>query len=604
MYLRPGRKSVDGVTYEYWTLVESVRTATGPRQRTVATLGKLPGLDQTVHAGWERIEELLDGQPRPQQLSLPEAAAHCPASCADLPDWRSVDVRGVRVERVREFGEIYLALSLWRRLGLHTLLRTLIEPGREEVPWETVACVLAVARFCAQRSELGVAERWYQRTALQDLLGVDWEKVNDDRLYRGLDALHGHKERLCQHLLGRYQSWFGVRFEFLIYDVTSTFFEGQALGNAKAARGYSRDHRPDCKQVCIGLVVSPEGLPLAYEIFPGNRRDVTTVEEIITAMETKYGQAERIWVLDRGMVSEKNIALLRSRKAQYVVGTPKAQLREFEAALLEDKDWQQVREDVEVKLLPHPDGQGNEQFVLCRSLSRREKEKAMLVRQEQRLWTKLVAIDARLRKKPQPKVAVVERRIGRWLGRYPAAAKLFEISVAQNEAGHACGLVLACLLERSQWTRQAHGAYLLRTNCLEHDPVKLWQWYLQLQQAEAAFRTAKSDLWLRPVFHHKTGRVEAHILVCFLALALWRVLEMWMKGKGLGTCARQLVGEIATIKSMDVVLPVRHGEGTTELRLRIVSKPERMVAELLQRLDLHLPTRSRVVENVVAKTAL
>jgi transposase len=605
MYLRPGRKSVDGVTYEYWTLVESVRTGTGPRQRTVATLGKLPGLDETVHAGWERIDELLDGQPRPQQLSLPEeAVAHCPASCADLPHWRSVDVRGVRVERVREFGEMYLALALWRRLGLHTLLRTLIEPGREEVPWETVACVLAVARFCAQRSELGVAERWYQRTALQDLLGVDWEKVNEDRLYRGLDALHGHKEQLCQHLLGRYQSWFGVRFEFLIYDVTSTFFEGQALDNAKAARGYSRDHRPDCKQVCMGLVVSSEGLPLAYEIFQGNRRDVTTVEEIITAMETKYGQAERIWVLDRGMVSEENIALLRSRKAQYVVGTPRAQLRQFEAALRENQDWQQVREDVEVKLLPHPDGQGNEQFVLCRSLARREKEKAMLARQEQRLWTKLVAIDTRLRNKPQPEVAAVERRIGRWLGRYPAAAKLFEISVAQNEAGQACGLTLACVLERSQWARQAHGAYLLRTNCLESDPVKLWQWYLQLQQAEAAFRTAKSDLWLRPVFHHKTDRVEAHILVCFLALALWRTLEMWMKGKGLGTCARKLVDEIATIKSMDVVLPVRHGEETTELRLRIVSKPERMVAELLQRLDLHLPTRSRVVENVVEKMAL
>jgi transposase len=245
------------------------------------------------------------------------------------------------VERVREFGAVYVALALWRRLGLHTVLRELLAAGREEVPWEAVACVLTIARFCAQASELGVAEHWFQRTVLDDLLGVDWTRINDDRLYRGLDALHAHKEKLTAHLLARYQSWFGVRFEFLVYDVTSTFFEGQARENALAARGYSRDNRPDCPQVCIGLVVTPEGLPLAYEVFKGNRTDVTTVPEIVKAMEEKYGQAERIWVLDRGMVSEANLAFLRERKASYLVGTPKAQLRQFEAALLEDKDWQQ-----------------------------------------------------------------------------------------------------------------------------------------------------------------------------------------------------------------------------------------------------------------------
>jgi transposase len=604
MYLRRNRTTANGETYEYWTLVESVRTAHGPRQHTVATLGKLPGLDESCRAGWEQIEQLLEGQPHSRQLPLraPGAAVAPAAAAADLPEWREVNVRGVQVERVREFGEVYLALALWRRLGLHKLLRELIVDGRETVPWELVSCVLSVARFCAQRSELGVAERWYQRTALEDLLGLGWEQINDDRLYRGLDVLHAHKERLCQHLLARYQSWFGVCFEFLIYDVTSTFFEGLAAGNTKAARGYSRDHRSDCKQICIGLVVSPEGLPLAYEVFAGNRTDVTTVEEIVTALETKYGQAQRIWVMDRGMVSEENIEFLRARGAQYVVGTPKAQLRQFEAALLEQKDWHQVRPEVEVKLLAHPDGQGQEQFILCRSLARREKEQAMLARQEQRLFAKLVEIDAALRKRAQPEVAAVERRVGRWLGRYPAADKLFEVTVQKNEAGQARGLAIACLLDRSQWARQAQGAYLLRTNCLETDPTKLWHWYLQLEQAEAAFRTAKSDLWLRPLFHHKTERVEAHILVCFLALALWRTLEMWMKGKGLGSCARQLVAEVATIRSMDIVLPVRQGEQTIELRLRTVAKPERMVAELLQRLDLHLPARSRMVENVVEKT--
>jgi len=514
-------------------------------------------------------------------------------------------VRGVRVERVREFGEVYLALSLWRRLGLHKLLAELIPSGREEVPWERIACLLAIARFCAQPSELGVAERWYQRTALEDLLGVSWEKINDDRLYRGLDALHEHKEQLTQHLLQRYESWFGVGFEFLLYDVTSTFFEGQALGNTKAARGYSRDHRPDCKQVCLGLVVSPEGLPLAYEVFAGNRTDVTTVEDIVTVMEEKYGQAKRIWVMDRGMVSEENIEFLRGRNAQYIVGTPKAQLRQFEAALLEDKDWKQVRADVEVKLLSHPDGQGQEQFVLCRSQARREKEKAMLARQEERLWQKLLEIHHSLQKKPAL-ADLIQRRVGRWLGRFAAAAKLFEVEVQLNEAQQACGLSVACRVDRNQWARRAHGAYLLRTNCTEKDPAKLWEWYLQLQQAEAAFRCAKSDLGLRPVFHHKTERVEAHILVCFLALALWRTLEMWMKGKGLGTCARQLVGEVARIRSLDVVLPVQIGQNVSELRLRTVARPERMLAELLQRLDLHLPEQSRTVqnagENVVQKT--
>jgi hypothetical protein len=619
MYLRRNRRTADGQTYEYWTLVESVRTARGPRQHTVATLGKLPGLDRSVHCGWADIDALLAGEPPAgKQLPLPGVAS---IEAPDAPCWREVDVRGVSVERVREFGEVYLALALWRRLGLDTALREVIAAGDEEIPWETVACVLTIARFCGELSELGVAERWYRRTALEDLLGVGWAKVNDDRLYRGLDALHAQKEKLTAHLLARYQSWFGVRFEFLLYDVSSTFFEGQSAGGSLAARGHSRDQRPDCRQVCIGLVVTPEGLPLAYEVFAGNRIDVTTVQGIVTTMEEKYGQPARIWVLDRGMVSEANLAWLRARNARYIVGAPKAHLRQFEAQLREETGWQHVREDVEVKLVATADPTSGEQFVLCRSVARREKENAMLRRQQERLFAQLLKIDRSARPKPaakftpkkrgarrQKKTAVpaIERRIGRWLGRYPAAAKLFEVSVALDADGVPCGLVIACRWDRGAWAHRAHGAYLLRTNCLEKDPVKLWQWYLQLQQAEAAFRTTKTDLHLRPVFHYKDERVDAHILVCFLALALWRTLEMWMKSKGLGTCARQLVGEVATIKSLDVILPVRTAEGTTELRLRTVAKPEPLVAELLQHLGLHLPNTSRAMqnreENVVEKT--
>ena len=602
MFLRRHRKRVAGEVYDSWTLCEAVRTAKGPRQRIVATLGKLDQVE-TAEAGWEELDALLEGRPRPpRQMKLGEAMMPAQEGSA-VARWEQVDLRGVRVEQARDFGEVYLGLALWRRLQLHTLLAELIEPGEEEVPWPVVAGILTVARFCAQRSELSVAEHWYERTALGDLLGVRAEAINDDRLYRGLDVLVRHKQRLCSHLMERYRSWFGVRFEFLVYDVTSTFFEGQAAGNEKAARGYSRDSRPDCKQVCIGLVCTPEGLPLAYEVFAGNRRDVTTVEEIVGMMETRYGQAERVWVMDRGMVSEENIEFLRARRARYLVGTPKSQLRQFEAALLEKEGWQQVQPGLEAKLLAHPDGKGSEQFVLCRSEARRQKEAAMLARQRERLCAELEKIDRALQRQPQADLEAVGRRIGRWQGRYPAATRLIEAKLQHDAQGRACGLRVASKVADGQWADQVHGAYLLRTNCTERDPAQLWRWYIQLSQAEAAFRTTKSDLGLRPIYHQKTERVEAHLLVCFLALALWRTLEMWMHGKGLGTCARKLLAEIGTIKSMDVVLPVRRDNTTHEVRLRVVARPDRHVAELLTRLGLQLPTRSRIIQDVVQKIA-
>jgi transposase len=605
MFLRRHRKKAHGETYDSWTLCESVRTAKGPRQRIVATLGKLDQAAAQADAGWDEIDALLTGRPRPPrctQMSLGEGAAVEPAA-PPAPRWEQVDIRGVRVENVRDFGEIYLALALWRRLELHSLLEKTIAPGEEEVPWPLVASVLTIARFCAQKSELAIAEHWYERTALAELLGVGLDQINDDRLYRGLDVLGRHKQPLCGHLMERYQSWFGVRFEFLLYDVTSTFFEGQAARNAKAARGYSRDGRPDCKQVCIGLVCTPEGLPLSFEVFAGNRNDVTTVAAIIQAMEEKYGQAERIWVMDRGMVSEENIEFLRARGASYLVGTPKSQLRQFEQALLEAEGWSQVQSGVEAKLLAHPDGQGKEQFVLCRSQARREKELAMLHRQRDQLCAEFEKIHQSLQRQPQANLEEVGRRIGRWQGKYPAAARLLEVQVERDTDGLACGLNLTTKVQEGQWAEQVHGAYLLRTNCTEKDPAQLWRWYVQLTQAEAAFRTTKSDLGLRPIYHQKTERVEAHILVCFLALALWRSLEMWMRGKGLGSCARKLLAEVATIKTVDVILPVKRGEETHELRLRVVARPDRRVAELLTRLGIDLPKHSRVLQDVVQKIA-
>jgi len=604
MFLRRHRRTIAGETYDYWTLVKTVRTARGPRQQVVATLGKEPGLESGSRHGWEEVADLLEGRtPRPVQgwLGEPLAEATPPRRL-----WAEVDLRGMRVERVRDFGGQYLGLALWRRLGLHTLLSELIEPGAEQVPWELTACILTLARFCGQKSELEVAERWYADSALEDLLGVPLSRINDARLYRGLDVLLAHKDRLCAHLQERYRSWFGVEFEFLLYDVTSTYFEGQAQGNIKAARGYSRDQRPDCKQVNIGLVVTPEGLPIGYEVFAGNTADVTTVEEMVELMEQKYGLPKRIWVMDRGMVSEENIEFLRERGARYIVGTPKKQLKNFEAQLLTEGNWSEVQPGVEVKLVAHPDGAEEEQYVLCRSSARRAKELAMLARQRERLRAQLAKTHATLQRRPAKDVGRIERRIGRWLGRFPAAERLLEVDVEQDSSGRACGLKITEREEHTAWAALAHGAYLLRTNCSEQDPAKLWRWYIQLTQAEESFRISKGDLGLRPVFHQKTERVEAHILVCFLSLALWRTLEMWMRGKGLGTCARQLLKEVATVRSMDVVLPVREPDATqpSPLRLRIVARPDRPVAELLHRLGLELPNAPKFVQNVVQKNGL
>ena len=596
--MRKNRRRVGGELYEYWTLCESVRTERGPRQRVVATLGKLA--EDDLQAGWDDIEALLEG--RPPTPRTPELFDGKPGPDTKPGLWELADLSRIEVGRVREFGSVFLGLALWRRLGLHELLESLIEPGREEVAWADVAAVLTVGKFCGQASELGIAESWYARTALEDIAGIPAEAVNDDRLYRALDKVGAHKDRLCEHLMERYRSWFGVDFEFLLYDVTSTYFEGLAEGNEKAARGYSRDHRGDCKQVCIGLVCTPEGLPLNFEVFAGNRTDVTTVGDMVRKMEERFGKAERVWVMDRGMVSEGNISLLRERKAHYLVGTPKSHLRAYEAELAEKENWVEVQHGVEARLVAHPDGREQERFVLCRSTARGAKERAMLERQMSGLTEELVKIDASLRRGPPAESGAVERRIGRWMGKYPAAARWLEAELVRDEKGRAIALELSCPVKEGEHPTLAKGAYLLRTNCTETDPAKLWRWYMQLTQAEAAFRTAKSDIGLRPVYHQKTERVEAHLLVCFLSLALWRTLEMWMNGKGLGSSARKLVEAVGTIRSMDLSVPVRRGNRTVKLNLRTVAKPDPDVALLLAHLGLRLPKGSRLVENVVEKT--
>jgi len=592
MYLRRRCRKKSGEEYESWALVESVRTARGPRQRTVATLGKLPGMEKEERVGWEEIARILDGKPRPEP-SLFEKEEGPPA-------WAEVNLKGVSVERLRHFGEVYLGLALWKRLGLEEFCQTRIPPGREEVPWSVMAAVLVLARLCAPSSELQIAESWYEKTALDDLLGIPSTKINEDRLYRALDALLPHKGALFKHLQHRYGELFGETFDFLFYDITSAYFEGSGEGNPQAKRGYSRDGRPDCVQVCIGLVVSREGFPLAFEVFDGNRTDVTTVEEMVTWMEEKYGQAKRVWVMDRGMVSEENLEFLRQRGARYLVGTPKSMLKRYEQEMTE-AGWEAVAPGVDVKRCAAPEG-GEETFILCRSEGRKEKEQAILNRFVERLecaFNKLVlqAEQGKIRNRQK-----VERRIGRLLERNSRAASLFEISVEESGSGKETRLKIDVRKndERYTWALDTSGSYLLRTNWSEGTPTEIWKTYIQLTQAEDAFRITKSDLGIRPIYHQRADRTQAHILVCFLALAMWRTLQQWMSACGLGTAPRKLLEEMREIRSMDVLLPTRE----KTLRLRVVSTAPKALKVLLYRLRLPLPNRPKMIQNVVPTLAV
>jgi transposase len=591
MYLRRNRRRKNGEDYECWTLVESVRTARGPRQRIVATIGKLPGLDREERIGWDEIGRILSGKPRPEVglFDPPE----------EPPSWATVNLSRISVERLRHFGDVYLGLLLWTRLGFAEFCKEQMPSGREEIPWSIMAAVLVLARFCAPSSELQIAESWYEKTVLDDLLGVAGDKISEDRLYRALDALLPHKDELCRHLQKRYGELFGCRFDFLFYDITSTYFEGSAKANFQAKRGYSRDGRPDCPQVCIGLVTTREGLPVAFEVFDGNRADVTTTQEMVEIMEAKYGKANRVWVMDRGMVSEENLEYLRSSGARYLVGTPKSMLKKFDRQLLE-QNWEEVQSGIDVKLCRSLEGT-DETFVLCRSAGRKEKENAILNRFVNGLETRLLKLAGQAQAGKLRDRQKVERRIGRLLEHNHRAAWLFSVEVTETGTGKQARLSLNIKKneDRYQWALETGGSYILRTNWGETDPKTLWNTYIQLTEVEDSFRTEKYDLGMRPIFHHKPDRTQAHILVCFLALTLWRTLQQWMKASGLGTAPRRLLEEFRELRSLDVLLPTRD----KTIRLRMVATPARELKVLLQRMKILLPNRPKIIENVVEKMA-
>ena len=588
MFLRRFERRKDGKINSYWALVESYRTAQGSRQRIVAYLGELKAGAQS---GWAKLGQNLDGKPAPSPTLFDPPGDE--AAATDDAVW--VELRGVRLERLREFGGPWMALGLWRLLELDVLLERLLPAGREEVPWSAVAAILTSARFCRPQSELRIEQLWYRGTALDDLLGVPVDKVHTDRLYAGMDHMLPHKEAIEKHLRQRVGELFAPSHELLIYDVTSTYFEGQCAANPMAQRGHSRDHRPDCLQVCIGLVVTENGLPLGYEVFEGNRHDSKTLQTIIDAMEKKYGRSQRIWVLDRGMVSEDNLAMLRSRDGRYIVGTPKSMLRQFERHLT-DHDWTEVQSGVEVKKVASADGL--EQFVLARSPDRRAKEKAMhdrfLKRIEeglQRLHT--AAEQGRLKDEGQ-----AHRRLGRLLQKNTRAAKAFQVKIEKLPQPEGKRRLRITWEKDSAWVQYAtltEGCYLLRTNLTDVDPAVLWKQYIQLTEAEWAFRISKDELRLRPIWHQKKDRVLAHILVCFLAYVLWKTLAHWMQRSGLGDAPRTLLDELAKIRSGDVVLPTKTTAGTTgpTVRLRCVTEPDAAQKVLLHRLGLTMPRRLR-----------
>lgn len=552
MYLRPYYRKRDGKREAFWALVESYRTERGPRQRTVAYLGRM---DEAGRLGIQQAAAPENSSD--QQRLFPQHDVQ--------PQFVEIDRTRVRVENCRKFGGPWVALQLIHQLGLDDFLERTLPRGRESIPWSITSLILIIARLCEPSSELHIAEHFYRQSAMEDLLGVPESMVDDNRLYRGLDALLPHKEALETFLKNRFGELFGIEYDLLLYDVTSTYFEGQAAANPLAQRGYSRDHRGDCKQVCIGLVVSRCGLPLGYEVFAGNRHDSTTLVEIVETMERRYGKAQRVWVMDRGVASQENIQFLRDGERKYLVGTPKNQLPRFQQQLVNGQ-WRAIRGELEVQLCDSPDG-GPEKYLLCRSQDRRAKETAMREKFAQRIEEGLQKMAAGLSRRNED-VATISRRVGRLLERNQRASALFDIKV--ESASDGATKLRWSKSSKQTWAELSEGCYLLRTNIENWSDEELWKTYIQLTEAEAAFRIHKTDLSLRPVWHQKEERVQAHILVCFLAYVLWKFLGQLCHRAGLGDEPRRVLQELGELRVVDVILPTRNG---LELRQRCVTQP-------------------------------
>lgn len=601
MFLRPYHRTKDGKRHTYFALVESHRTERGPRQRIVAPLGELSADDQRR---WERTAIFHTRHRDHKQLSLFEDDEH--TALPDDPNVVRIRLDKVGWRNARAFGDVWLGLQLWQMVGLQEIVSRHVRRGKETVPPVSMVAIEVISRLCigqgGDTSELALAEHGYRRTALEDLLGVPDEAVTKDRLYRTLDALLAAKVGIEQDLKTHLGELFSLNYDLLLCDLTSSFFEGLAEDNLLAARGHSRDHRSDSKQVVLAMVVTQDGFPLYHEVFTGNTHDDVAFPEIVETMASRFGTARRVWVLDRGIATKANLDFLRARNQSYLVGTPRSRLNQFEAELC-TRDWEAIRAHVEVKCV-HRDGQA---YVLARSKQRRAKERAIRRRQLLGLHRDLKKLSARVAAGRLKDAKKVQQGIGRLSERWPAAWRFVQVQVEEDGTGEATRVSWIYRKDRLRAALARDGAYLLLSDQTEWTAEQLWVTYIQLTRAEDAFRAMKSHLLLRPMWHQGPSRIRAHIFVCVLAYVLWKALDHLLRQAGLMTRIRKRdvewseaspqdrpMSPAAALRLMhdvqigDILLETTEGR---KLRLRRIARPNPEQVELLTGLKMTLPER-------------
>jgi hypothetical protein len=575
MYLRRTQRKKNGKEHSYWSIVESRRLADGRvTQRHVLYLGEI---NDAQEQAWTRsIEVFQDGQPQPQTMALFPEDRGGPVR-DEVPIVR-LRLHELSVHRPRQWGACWLALHLWQQLQLDEFWAKRLQPSRKGTRWEQVLAVLAIYRLLAPGSEWRLHRQWFDHSALADLLGVDFSVADPHQLYGCHDRLLTHKSALFSHLTQRWRDLFCASFDVLLYDLTSTYFESEPpfAENDKRQFGYSRDKRPDCVQVVIALIVTPEGLPLAYEVLAGNTADKTTLREFLQRIETQYGKARRVWVMDRGIPTEEVLAEMRASTppVQYLVGTPKGRLTKLAKDLL-DEPWQQARPGVTVKLLP----QEGELYVLARSADRVAKERSMRRRQLKRLWQRLHELQGMKLRREE-----LLMKLGAARQQAPSAWRLVAVEVDQTRPTFTYRLQK----DKLRQVRRREGRYLLRSNLTETDPAAVWTYYLQLVEVEQAFRNLKGDLAIRPIFHQDQTRIEAHIFVSFLAYCLHVTLGHWLRNLAPGLTTRSVLEQFAAIQMVDVHIPTSDGR---TLILSRYTHPEPEQQLLLERLKLQLPAQ-------------
>jgi transposase len=591
MFLRFKTRKKDGKVHRYWSVVENRRVADGRVvQRQVLYLGEI---NDAQRAAWCRSIEVFDeDRGEATQMALfPEDRAAPALACEVV----QVKLSGLQLRRPRQWGACWLACELWDLLALDGFWQPRLRPSRKGTRWLNVLKTLVAYRLIDPGSEWRLHRSWFDRSAMGDLLGEDFAIAESDTLYRCLDRLVVHKDALFSHLQTRWSQLFEARFDVLLYDLTSTYFECDPPESGKRKFGYSRDKRSDCVQVVIALIVTPDGFPLAYEVLAGNTLDKQTLKDFLVKIERQYGKADRVWVMDRGIPTEETLALMRDAQppVHYLVGTPKGRLTKLEKSFLA-QPWQVVREQVTVKLLSKDD----ETYVLALSAGRRDKEQAMRRRRFKRLWKRLQELQEQAPSRDQ---------------------LLLKLGAAKKEAGRAYGLVSIRLPEKDEavtsetfsftlnrkklrQVRRREGHYLLRTNLTNDNPTQLWTWYIQLTEVEQAFKELKGDLSIRPIYHQLDRRIEAHIFVAFLAYCLQVTLKARLRPLAPGLTPRSALEKFAAIQMVDLHLP------TTEDRTLILSRytePEPEQQLLLERLRLRLPEQPppRITSHLQAQIA-